>query len=378
MTNQRLKVQTIFGTRPEAIKLAPVISELTKHPDMIDSQVAVTAQHREMLDQVLKLFSIKPDIDLDIMEHDQTLSKITSSALKKLENVMLDYRPDLVLVQGDTTTAFVTALAAYYHHIRVGHIEAGLRSEDKYQPFPEEINRRMISCLADLNFVPTESAFQNLLREGIKKDSIFLTGNTVVDALLYITRKRHSFTEPILGRLDFRKNKIILVTAHRRENLGRPLENICLALKHLVRTNPDIQIVFPIHLNPAVQRIVRKIISDEGRIHLLEPLDYQSLAHMMKKCFLILTDSGGIQEEAPTFGKPVLVLREVTERPEGIKAGLAKLVGTSQDKIIRTAQKLIDSPAEYARLAKKTNPYGDGQAAIRIVNVIMAQELARR
>jgi len=378
MTNQRLKVQTIFGTRPEAIKLAPVITELNKHRDIIDSQVVVTAQHRQMLDQVLELFGIKPDIDLDIMEHDQTLSKITTSVLKKLEDVMQDYKPDLVLVQGDTTTAFVTALAAYYHHVKVGHIEAGLRSDDRYHPFPEEINRRMISCLADLHFVPTEGSFRNLLKEGIGRDSIFSTGNTAVDSLLYITRKRYAFTERILKRLDFKKDKIILVTAHRRESLGRPLENICHAIKHLARVNPDTQIVFPVHLNPAVRRTVGKIITNESRVHLIEPLDYQSLAHLLKHCYLVLTDSGGIQEEAPTFGKPVLVLRDVTERPEGIKVGVAKLVGTSQDKIIRAAQKLIDSSTEYDRMAKKGNPYGDGRAAARIVKIIMAQELARR
>lgn len=373
MAKGKLKVVSVFGTRPETIKLAPVITQLKKYPDNIDSRVVVTAQHREMLDQVLTLFDIRPNADLNIMEREQTLSKVTTNALKKLEKTLLNLRPDLVLIQGDTTTTFVTALAAYYQQIKIGHVEAGLRSEDKYQPFPEEINRRMISAISDLHFVPTDTAYQNLLREGVGEGSIFLTGNTVVDALLYITRDKYNFSQPSLKQLDFKRSKVIVVTAHRRESWGEPLRNICLALSKLARINPDVQIVFPVHRNPVVRGTVRKTIGRQNRIHLLDPLDYQTFAHLMKKCYLILTDSGGIQEEAPTFGKPVLVLREVTERPEGIKAGVAKLAGTSEDKIFKEAQKLIDLPSEYKKMARKTNPYGDGEAAKRIVKVIIKQ-----
>jgi UDP-N-acetylglucosamine 2-epimerase (non-hydrolysing) len=360
----------VFGTRPEAIKLAPVVLELRKHPGRFRTVVVVTAQHREMLDQVLRLFQFKPDRDLDIMRPAQTPFDVTERALRGLKPVFEAEQPDLVLVQGDTTTTFAAALAAFYLKIPVGHVEAGLRTGDKYQPFPEEINRRLTTVLTDLYFAPTEWARQNLLRESIPAGRIFVTGNTVIDALLMTAQRQVDFDHPVLNRLDFDHSRVILVTAHRRENWGEPMRNICCALKQLVVAHRDVDIVFVVHLNPAVQQVVREELNGVERIHLLEPLSYEPFVHLMARSHFILTDSGGIQEEAPSLGKPVLVLRNVTERPEGIEAGTLKLVGTNTDRIVAEAERLLTDGAAYRTMARAKNPYGDGHAAERIVEII--------
>jgi UDP-N-acetylglucosamine 2-epimerase (non-hydrolysing) len=370
-----MRVLIIFGTRPEAIKLAPVIRELGKRPEF-DPRVCVTAQHREMLDQVLQLFEIRPDFDLGIMRPDQSLFEVTERALAALEGVLEAERPELVLVQGDTTTAFVGALAGFYRKIRVGHIEAGLRSCDKFAPFPEEMNRRLADELSDLLFAPTEGAKANLLREGFPEERIFVTGNTVIDALLWTVERLESpeaqarlarrFAE--LG-LDLEGKRLILVTAHRRESFGR-LGEICHALRLIAEHNRDVELVYPVHLNPQVQGPVRRALEGTERVHLLEPLDYESFVWLMSRAYLILTDSGGIQEEAPSLGKPVLVMRERTERPEALAAGTAKLVGVAPQRIFQEAQRLLDEPAEYAKMARAVNPFGDGHAAERIVSIL--------
>jgi len=370
-----VNVLLIFGTRPEAIKLAPVIQELRTHAG-IKPVVCVTGQHREMLDQVLSLFKIQPDYDLNIMQANQSLFDITGQALSKIEMVLKDERPDLVLVQGDTTTAFVGALASFYQKIPVGHVEAGLRTYNKYSPFPEEMDRVLIDHLADLCFVPTKRAQQNLLREGVAKEGIFVTGNTVIDALLWVMQRLPSSIpqelEPLLGsgsQLSCRG--LILVTGHRRENFRQGLENICQALCEIVKRNNDVEIVYSVHLNPNVREPVFRILRNVPRIHLIEPLGYLPFVQLMRLAYLILTDSGGIQEEAPTLGKPVLVMRNVTERPEGIKAGAARLVGTNVAAIVEATQQLLDDEQDYEQMAKAVNPYGNGKAAKRIVDILL-------
>jgi len=364
----------IFGTRPEAIKLAPVIQELRTHAG-IKPVVCVTGQHREMLDQVLSLFKIQPDYDLNIMRANQSLFDITRQALSKMEMVLKDERPDLVLVQGDTTTAFVGALASFYQKIPVGHVEAGLRTYNKYSPFPEEMDRVLIDHLADLCFVPTKRAQQNLLREGVAKEGIFVTGNTVIDALLWVMQRLPSSIpqelEPLLGSgSQLSRRRLILVTGHRRENFRQGLENICRALCEIVKRNNDVEIVYSVHLNPNIREPVFRILRNVPRIHLIEPLGYLPFVQLMRLAYLILTDSGGIQEEAPTLGKPVLVMRNVTERPEGIKAGAARLVGTNVTAIVEATQQLLDDEQEYEQMAKAVNPYGDGKTAKRIVDIL--------
>jgi len=370
-----MNVLLILGTRPEAIKLAPVIQELRAHPE-IKPVVCVTAQHRQMLDQVLSLFKIQPDYDLNVMQVNQSLFDITGQGLSKIEMVLRNERPDLVLVQGDTTTAFVGALASFYQKIPVGHVEAGLRTYDKYSPFPEEMNRVLIDHLADLCFVPTEKAQQNLLREGITKDRIFVTGNSVVDALLWVMQRLPSSIPPelesLLGRGSKLSNhRLVLVTGHRRESFGEGLHNICRALCEIVKGNSDVEIIYPVHLNPNVREPVFRILGNVPRIHLIEPLGYLPFVQLMRLAYLILTDSGGIQEEAPTLGKPVLVMRNVTERPEGIEAGTSKLVGTNVAAIVDATQRLLADKHEYEQMAKAVNPYGDGKAAQRIVDILL-------
>ena len=368
---ERLKVMTIFGTRPEAIKMAPVVLELQKHPEQIQSLVAVTAQHREMLDQVLHLFQINPDYDLDIMSPSQTLFDITSRALNGLNEVLAEARPDLVLVHGDTTTTFVGALAAFYHQIPVGHVEAGLRTGNKYSPYPEEMNRKLAGALTDLHFAPTATARQNLLRENIDPESIFVTGNTVIDALLATVKPDFRFADELLTSLDFTGQRVILVTTHRRENLGEPMRHVYQALKRIVTEFPDVEVVFPVHRNPKVREVVEAVLGHLPRVHLTDPLDYEPFVNLMARSTLILTDSGGIQEEAPSLGKPVLVLRDTTERPEAIEAGTVRLIGTTEETVYQEAKILLTDSARYRAMSEAANPYGDGQAAQRIVRTIL-------
>jgi len=367
----RFKIATVFGTRPEAIKLAPVLQALDKRG--FDSVVIVTAQHREMLDQVLDLFSINPDYDLDIMLKKQDLFDISLNALQGLQSLLKKEKPDALLVQGDTTTTFIAALAAFYLKIKIGHIEAGLRTFDKDNPFPEEMNRQLTSRLTDFHFAPTDIAQKNLEREGIPTGNIFVTGNTVIDALLETVEDDYSFKKPPLNNIDFINNKVVLVTAHRRESWGEPLQNICLAVKKLAEDYQDIEAVFSVHLNPQVQQVARSVLDGIERVHLINPLDYELFVQLMNRSYLILTDSGGIQEEAPSLGKPVLVLREVTERPEAITAGTAKIVGRNTDRIVTEASLLLSNQNEYKKMAKAKNPYGDGKAAERIVDVLLGQ-----
>jgi len=371
-----LKVMTVLGTRPEAIKMAPVIKSLMNYSEEVKSVVCVTAQHREMLDQVLKIFGIVPDYDLNLMKPNQSLSLLTANLLTALDEVITFEKPDWVLVQGDTTTAMVASLVAYYHRIKLGHVEAGLRTNDKFQPFPEEINRRIADILADAYFAPTQNSRMNLLKEGIRSESIVVTGNTVIDALMMISRR-------VAGRpLDSRistsiKNKLlILVTVHRRESFGEPLENICKALARIALSYQEkIQIVYPVHLNPNVRKTVYETLSGIPNISLIEPVNYEELVGLMSSSYLILTDSGGIQEEAPSLHKPVLVLREMTERPEAIEAGAAKLIGTDADRIYSETMRLIEEPKSYHRMASAINPYGDGQASQRIVQFLLGQPI---
>lgn len=365
---KRFKVVTIVGTRPEVIKMAPVIRELERRP-LFDARVVATAQHREMLDQVLEVFGIRPDEDLGLMQHNQDLAGFAARSLVAVSNVLMDMKPDIVLIQGDTTTVMTAALAAFYQRIAVGHVEAGLRSFDRRNPFPEEINRRVTGCLADLHFAPTERARQNLLREGIPADRLFVTGNTIVDALTSVELDEQ-FEAPALVKMSAMTNRLLLVTAHRRENHGEPLRSICLALKHLASHFADIEIVYPVHLNPKVSSIVREELGGIERIHLVDPVSYPDLLRLMRRSYLILSDSGGIQEEAPSFHKPVLVLREVTERPEIIEVGGGRLVGTRTADIIEAASLLLTDRAEYERMCSARNPFGDGQAAKRIVDAL--------
>ena len=370
MTMKKIKVMTVFGTRPEAIKMAPLALELKKH-DEIDSIICVTAQHRQMLDQVLEIFGITPDHDLDIMKTRQTLVGITTRVLEGLDEVIREEKPDLVLVHGDTSTSFVAALAAFYNQVKVGHVEAGLRTYDKYSPFPEEMNRQLTGRISDLNFSPTEQNRQNLLKENVPDDTIYITGNTVIDALKTTVRDDYKFKDDCLNELDFENKRVIIVTAHRRENLGKPLENICTALKEIVTEYPDTELVYPVHLNPAVRETAFGILGDMDRVHLIDPLDVEDLHNAMSRAFMVMTDSGGIQEEAPALAKPVLVLRRETERPEAVKAGTVKIAGVDKDEIKRLAKELLDSKEAYDEMAHAANPSGDGEASRRITEAIL-------
>jgi UDP-N-acetylglucosamine 2-epimerase len=358
------KVLVIYGTRPELIKLAPVIVEMQRHPGEIETIQLATAQHRDMLDQMLAIFSLKPDIDLNVMTPNQTLEMLSSEMLKGISAVLDKVKPDWVVVQGDTTTAMIASLAAFYKRIAVAHVEAGLRTDDIYNPFPEEINRRIISVLGTLHFPPTPWAYDNLVREGIPKEKLLMTGNTVVDALLHIEAQTRDYKPDFIAPPGLR---MVLVTAHRRENHGAPFDQICHAILDIVARHPDVVIVYPVHPNPNVAEKARQFLSGHERIHLLKPQNYLDFLFLMKQSYLILTDSGGVQEEAPTFGKPVLVMRKVTERPEGVNAGVAKLVGTDRELIVREVGRLLDDPGHYRSMAATTNPYGDGRASERIV-----------
>lgn len=362
-----LKIMSVFGTRPEAIKLAPVIKELQQYSSTIKSIVAVTAQHRQMLDSVLNVFAIEPDYDLNIMEKNQGLSDITCKVLKSIEAIYEQEQPDLVLVQGDTTTVFAASLAAYYQRIPVGHVEAGLRSHNKHHPFPEETNRCLTSVMAHFHFTPTHDAKTNLLNEGVHEDSIYVTGNTVIDALLDVAARDFKFDNDLLNNI---KGRMVLITAHRRESFGKPFSDICDAILNLAHKYPDVTFVYPVHLNPNVRNVVYSMLGNVANIILIEPLEYVSFVHLMKRSYIILTDSGGIQEEAPSINKPVLILREVTERPEAVRAGSAKLVGTHPESIITETTRLLEDPKEYTRMTHIPNPFGDGHAAQRIVTLI--------
>jgi UDP-N-acetylglucosamine 2-epimerase (non-hydrolysing) len=376
--NQKIRVMVIFGTRPEAVKMAPVIQSLREHPDQIDVTVCVTAQHREMLDQVLKVFNITPDIDLDLMAHDQTLSDLTARIFTSLDPVLTEVQPDWILIQGDTTTVMAAGILGYYKQIRVGHIEAGLRTHDKWQPFPEEMNRRIAGVVADLHFAPTENNRQNLLREGIPDEIIQVTGNPAIDALRIISQQpAPPQVEQLLDETGVANgsHRLVLVTAHRRENFGQPILDICQALKWLASAYRDeIAMIYPVHLNPNIHEPVYQSLLGIPNIKLLPPLDYLPLVHLMKHATLILTDSGGIQEEAPSLGVPTLVLRQTTERQEGVTAGTLKLVGTDPEDIFREARYLLDDPAAHAAMAGAVNPYGDGHAAERIVAALLASK----
>jgi len=365
------KIVCIFGTRPEAIKMAPVLRQLQRKRDIFKTIVVLTAQHRQMLDQVLRLFNLQSNYDLNIMQESQSLYYVTTSSLSRLEKVINRENPDFILVQGDTTTTFSATLAAFYQKVPVGHIEAGLRSYDRFNPYPEEINRLLTDALCDLHFAPTPTAKRNLVKENIKKESIFVTGNTVIDALYLALKKPHRFRNSVLKKIDFNRRRIILLTAHRRENWGIPLENICLSIRQLIQKYDDLEIAYPVHLNPKVKNVVYRILKNSPRIHLIKPLDYLDFINLMNKCFLILTDSGGLQEEAPSLGKPVLVLREITERPEAVEAGSVKVVGLCKEKIFRETCRLLDSRSVYKRMATSVNPYGDGKACTRIVEAIL-------
>lgn len=367
----QIKVMTVFGTRPEAIKMAPVVLELAKYPEFIKPVVAVTAQHREMLDQVLNLFKIKPDYDLDIMCQGQTLFDITCRAMQGLNNVFAKEKPDIVLVHGDTTTTFAGALAAFYHQISVGHVEAGLRTRNKYSPYPEEMNRKLTGSLADLHFAPTTTSRHNLTAENIDPKNIFVTGNTVIDALLATVSEHYAFADDLLKNIDFEHKRIVLVTTHRRENLGEPMRHVYQAVRNIVNEFDDVAVVFPVHKNPKVRQVVQEELGQTDRVHLIDPLDYEPFANLLGRSYLILTDSGGIQEEAPALGKPVLVLRDTTERPEAVEAGTVKLIGTERDRVYKEMRLLLADQQEYDKLANACNPYGDGKAAQRIVKTIL-------
>jgi UDP-N-acetylglucosamine 2-epimerase (non-hydrolysing) len=354
---------TIFGTRPEAIKMAPLVLELEKHTDEIESIVTVTAQHRQMLDQVLDTFGIKPDYDLNIMKDRQTLIDVTTRGLEGLDAVMKEAKPDIVLVHGDTTTTFIASLAAFYNQIAVGHVEAGLRTFNKYSPYPEEMNRQLTGVMADLHFSPTEVSANNLRRENKPEDRIIVTGNTAIDALKTTVRKEYA--HPILDKIG--SDRMILLTAHRRENLGDPMRNMFRAIKRLIAEHDDVQVVYPVHMNPAVREVANEVLGNDPRIHLIEPLEVLDFHNFAARSFIILTDSGGVQEEAPSLGKPVLVLRDTTERPEGIEAGTLKLAGTDEETIYRMAKELLTDEVAYGAMSKASNPYGDGEASSRIV-----------
>ncbi|MBC8552104.1 MAG: UDP-N-acetylglucosamine 2-epimerase (non-hydrolyzing) [Nitrospira sp.] len=365
MKKRVFKVIVVIGTRPEAIKMCPVVYEL-KQRKSFKTVVLVTGQHKEMLDQVLKVFKVKPDYNLSLMEVNQSLSTLTAKAIPAMERVLKDEQPDMVLVQGDTTTSFVASLAAFYQHVNIGHIESGLRTYNKYSPFPEEMNRKLITALSDINFAPTKSAAANLKVEGIDGELIHITGNTVVDALFYTLNKVKKKYKKIYSH----ENRLILMTAHRRENFGKPMEDICKAVNQLVDEYEDIEVVYPVHKNPNVREVVYERLSNKERIHLIEPVDYIDFVNLLNDAYIILTDSGGIQEEAPSLGKPVLVLRNETERPEAVKAGTVKIVGTDTENIVRNSKILLDNKNEYKKMANAINPYGDGTASTQIVSLI--------
>ncbi len=366
----RKRIMFVFGTRPEAIKMAPVVEKVESYPDILQPVVVVTGQHRQMLDQVLRIFDIHPDYDLGIMEENQTLTSILTKSMQGLEDAILKEKPDMLLVQGDTSTTFAAALEAYYYKIPLGHVEAGLRTFDKWRPFPEEINRRLTSVMADLHFAPTRTSVANLAAEGINQSSIYLTGNTVIDALLQVVGKEYDLKKS--GIELAQDKKVVLVTTHRRESFGHPLRNTCQAILRLAQDlRKEIQVIIPVHKNPMVKDTVTEILGEIENVLLIDPLDYLPFVHLMKAAYLILTDSGGIQEEAPSLGKPVLVLRDKTERPEAIAAGTVKLVGTDEELIYTEAKKLLTEPAAYAAMSRAVNPYGDGMAAERIVQAIL-------
>ena len=367
---EKVKVMCVFGTRPEAIKMAPLVKELQKY-ERIECKVCVTAQHRQMLDQVLNLFDIKPDFDLNIMKDRQTLTGITNRILEGMEDILNGYKPDIILVHGDTTTTFATSLAAFYQQIKVGHVEAGLRTFDKYFPYPEEINRKLTSVISDLHFAPTIGAKNNLLKESICEDDIFVTGNTVIDAMKTTIESNYVFQCEELTKIDFINKKVIMVTAHRRENWGEGIENICKALKYIVENNEDVELVYLVHLNPVVKNVVEKYLKDVKRVHLIPPQDTKEAHNLMNNCYMVMTDSGGIQEEAPHLGKPVLVLRDVTERPEALASGTVRLIGTDFNNIVLNAEELLNNKEMYNKMKSAISPYGDGEASGRIVKAIM-------
>ncbi|MCT1390510.1 UDP-N-acetylglucosamine 2-epimerase (non-hydrolyzing) [Peribacillus frigoritolerans] len=361
-----IKVMTIFGTRPEAIKMAPLVLELKNRPEEFETIVTVTAQHRQMLDQVLDVFEIVPDYDLNIMKDRQTLTDVTTRGLQGLDAVMKEVRPDIVLVHGDTTTTFIAGLAAFYNQIVIGHVEAGLRTWNKYSPYPEEMNRQLTGVLADLHFAPTKKSAENLLQEDKKEEAIFITGNTAIDALKTTVLKE--YTHSVLEKIG--NDRLILLTAHRRENLGEPMRNMFRAVKRIIEEHDDVQVVYPVHLNPTVREIADEVLGKDPRIHLIEPLEVIDFHNFAERAFIILTDSGGVQEEAPSLGVPVLVLRDTTERPEGIEAGTLKLAGVEEENIYRLTKELLTDEAEYDRMSKASNPYGDGHASKRIGDAI--------
>ena len=367
----RIRVISIFGTRPEAIKMAPLVKELEKRNE-IESIVCVTAQHREMLDQVLNIFNIVPDFDLDIMQARQTITDVTVRVLYGLTEVFQTAKPDIVLVHGDTTTTFAGSLAAFYNKLVIGHVEAGLRTYNKYEPFPEEMNRVLTSSLADLHFAPTDRARVNLLEEGIPKEKIYVTGNTVIDALRYTLSDSYVFDDETLREIDFSNKRVVTLTAHRRENLGEPMREICEAVLSIVEQHENVEVVYPIHKNPAVRETVYAILGSHPRIHLIEPLELADMHNLLNRSYLVMTDSGGLQEEVPSMGKPVLVLRNVTERPEGIEAGTLKLAGTEKERIVELANELLTSEEAYEKMAPAVNPFGDGYASQRIVEAIVS------
>ena len=367
---KKIKVMTVFGTRPEAIKMAPLVKEIEKREEL-ESIVAVTAQHRQMLDQVLKIFDITPDFDLNIMKDRQTLTDITLRATKGLDDVIKEAKPDIVLVHGDTSTTFAGALAAFYNQVSVGHVEAGLRTYDKYSPFPEEMNRKLTGAISDMHFAPTVNNKENLLKENVCEDDIYITGNTVIDALKTTVKEDYVFETESINKVDFSK-KVIVVTAHRRENLGEGLNNICMALNFIANKYQDeVEIIYPMHLNPVVRETANKHLGNIKNVHLIDPVDVCELHNLMNKSYMIMTDSGGLQEEAPSLGKPVLVLRNETERPEAVKAGTVKIAGVNKDEIIKMAEDLLCSKESYEKMAKAVNPYGDGFASKRICDAII-------
>ncbi len=365
---KKYKIMSVFGTRPEAIKMAPLVKELGKYDDL-ESICCLTGQHREMLDSVMEIFKLQADFDLNIMEKRQTLSTITTKTLLGMEQVMEQCKPDMILVHGDTSTTFAGALAAFYHQVPVGHVEAGLRTYDKYSPFPEEMNRTLVGDIADLHFSPTRANAENLRRESVAGE-IFITGNTAIDAMGYTVKADRKFQNELLNRLDFEHHRIIAVTCHRRENYGKPMEDIMSAIAEVVRTHEDVEVVYPVHLSPVVRECAQKYLGGKERLHLIEPLDVEEMHNLLARCFMVMTDSGGLQEEAPALGKPVLVMRRETERPEAIAAGTAKLAGVTYEGVLAEANRLLDDPAAYQAMAKAVNPYGDGHACRRIAQAI--------
>ena len=365
---KKIKVMSVFGTRPEAIKMAPLVKALAER-EHFESICCLTGQHREMLDSVMEIFKLKGDYDLNIMQKQQTLSSITTRAILGMETVLQEAKPDLILVHGDTSTTFAGALAAFYQQIPVGHVEAGLRTYDKYSPFPEEMNRTLVGDIAELHFSPTTANAENLKKEAIKGE-IFITGNTVIDAMKTTVREDYRFSTEILNELDFENRRVIVLTCHRRENYGKPMHDILSAVRKLVEAHPEIEVVYPVHLSPAVRQCAQEELGGIDRVHLIDPVDVEEMHNLMARCYFVMTDSGGLQEEAPAMGKPVLVLRKETERPEAVAAGTVKLAGVEHEEVLRLATELLEDPALYARMAHAVNPYGDGEACGRIADAI--------